>query len=191
MPASIEFTPEQIAKARRYCDSIRDEDYDFQLRDDLDAELGENLDSLLELIENEPIPRSAAWTPALVKQAQRICQLRPLTDPSNAGAKEATAEFQKLRSELRSSLGVRSSSELQDWCQQQEKRRAELQTELGEDLVGFYELLIGRGEMTVWELCGISKLSQPSVWRRLKTLEQRGLVKELPPLQARWAVIGE
>lgn len=193
MSATIEYTPEQRAKARLLVDSGRaDEDADQQLRDELDAQLGSDLvDALLELIENEPIPRNSAWTPALIKQARRIQELVPLTHPSKDGAREASAELQKLRDELDGSVGVRGSNELQVWCRQQEKRDADLRTELGDDLFGFYERLVGRGEVTVWELCGISKLSQPSVWRRLKTLEQRGLVRELPPLQARWTAVTE
>lgn len=55
-------------------------------------------------------------------------------------------------------------------------------------LFNFYRLLIG-AELTVWELCGRANLSQPMVWRNLKALEARGLVKALPPLQPRWTVV--
>jgi len=191
MTAITEFKPEQLAKARRYRDSMRDASEDWQLLDELDAELGENLESLLDLVENEPVPRSSAWTPALIKQAKRISELRPLTAPSNDGAKETLAELQKLKSELQAALGTRSANELQSWCEQQEKRYAELRTELGKDLADFYELMVGHGAETVVGLQLASGLSQPTVSRRLAALEHRGLATELPPVQRRWEAVIE
>jgi len=185
------FTPEQMAKARRYRDSIRDDDEDWKLLDELEAELGKATYDLWDLVDNEPISRNSAWTPALIQKAKRVSELRPLTSPTNPGASEARAELESLRDELQALLGARSANELLEWRIQQEKKFAEVRAEMGNDLADFYELMVCHGETTAFGLCALSGLSQPTVWRRIQTLKQRELVKELPPVQTRWVAVCE